>query len=70
MATQKKKQILNEFLKAGDRIQLRAYVERFAGEVSERQAQRDLKELQEADLLRLEGKGRGAHYVRTKRRLQ
>lgn len=61
---------LIEALKSGEQIRLREYVEKFAGEVSERQAQRDLKELQEADLLRLEGKGRGAHYIRTKRRLQ
>jgi len=54
----------------GDTIRLREYVERFASEVTERQAQRDLNELRDADLLRLEGKGRNAHYVRTKRRWQ
>lgn len=53
----------------GEVIRLAEYIERFAGKVSQRQAQRDLRELQSADLLRLEGKGRAAHYVRTKRRL-
>lgn len=57
-------------LAAGDVVRLAEYVERFAGKVSQRQAQRDLRELQSADLLRLEGKGRVAHYIRTKRRLQ
>jgi hypothetical protein len=36
--------------------------------VTERQAQRDLFELRDADLLRLKGRGRTSHYVRTKRR--
>jgi hypothetical protein len=36
--------------------------------VTERQAQRDLSELRDADLLRFEGRGRATHYVRTKRR--
>lgn len=52
----------------GDTIRLREYVERFAEEVTERQALRDLMTLRDADLLRLEGRGRAAHYVRTKRR--
>lgn len=56
-------------LKEGEKVRLGEYVEQFAGKVSQRQAQRDLRELQSADLLRSEGKGRAAHYVRTKRRL-
>lgn len=51
----------------GQEIRLREYVEQFASEVGDRQARRDLKELERADLLRLEGKGPSAHYVRTQR---
>ena len=58
-----------ESLKSGEQLQLGDYIERFAGNVSERQAQRDLRALQEFDLLRLQGKGRSAFYVRTERRL-
>lgn len=60
---------LLETLRVGDTIRLRDYVERFAEEVTDRQAQRDLVELRDADLLRLQGRGRAAHYIRTKRRL-
>lgn len=56
-----------ESTEPGDTIRLQDYVERFARDVSYRQAQRDLGELREADLLRLEGKGRGAYYIRTER---
>jgi len=56
-------------MESGQGIRLSQYCERFATKVTERQAQRDLRELQEADLLRLEGKGRSAHYIRTARRL-
>ena len=56
-------------MEPGNGIRLSEYRERFASKVTTRQAQRDLRELQEADLLRLEGKGRSAHYVRTARRL-
>jgi ATP-dependent DNA helicase RecG len=55
-------------LSDGDTIRLRDYLERFAEGVTERQAQRDLSELRDADLLRLERRGRATHYVRTKRR--
>jgi ATP-dependent DNA helicase RecG len=55
-------------LSDGDTIRLRDYLERFAEGVTERQAQRDLFELRDADLLRLKGRGRTSHYVRTKRR--
>lgn len=54
-------------LKPGDVITLGGYLERFAGDVGDRQARRDLKELESADLLRLVGKGRAAHYERTSR---
>lgn len=56
-------------LKAGETIRLREYIQQFASDVTERQAQRDLHELREAELLRLEGGGRSAHYVRTSREL-
>lgn len=61
---------LMESLKTGDKIRLRDYVEQFGSDISERSAQRDLNELREADLLRLEGRGRGARYVRTERGLE
>lgn len=54
-------------LKPGDSITLRDYLQHFAGDVGDRQARRDLKELETADLLRIEGKGKAAHYVRTQR---
>ena len=60
---------LVESMDEGDTIRLREYVERFAPDVTERQAQRDLHELREADLLRLQGGGRSAHYIRTSREL-
>jgi ATP-dependent DNA helicase RecG len=59
---------LIQSMQPGQTIRSGEYAERIASEVSPRQAQRDLRELQEADLLRLEGKGRAAHYVRTERR--
>lgn len=54
-------------LESGDRIDIREYIERFASELSDRQARRDLKQLMDADLLRLDGKGRAASYRRTQR---
>jgi ATP-dependent DNA helicase RecG len=54
-------------MEPGQEIRIREYVEKFAMEVGDRQARRDLKELEQADLLRLEGKGPSAHYVRTQR---
>jgi ATP-dependent DNA helicase RecG len=51
----------------GEVIRIGDYAEGFAQEVSQRQARRDLKELEAADLLRLEGKGRASHYLRTQR---
>lgn len=61
---------LMKSLQQGDTIRLREYVERFAHDVTQRQALRELVELRDADLLRLEGRGRAAHYVRTQRRLR
>jgi ATP-dependent DNA helicase RecG len=58
---------LLRMMKPGDKVRLREYVEKFASVVSDRQARRDLKELEMADLLRLEGKGPSALYVRTQR---
>lgn len=58
---------LIQTIQPGNKIALREYVHEYADEVSERQAQRDLKELMEADLLRLQGRGRSAVYVRTDR---
>jgi ATP-dependent DNA helicase RecG len=66
--TERQRRLL-ESMTEGDTIRLRDYVERFADEITERQALRDLVELRDADLLRLEGRGRAAHYVRTKRRV-
>jgi ATP-dependent DNA helicase RecG len=58
---------LLESLQTGAQINLRDYIDRFASKVSDRQARRDLKQLIEADLLRIEGKGRAAVYRRTQR---
>jgi len=65
--TGRQKRLL-ESLEEGQSIRLGEYAEAFAQDVSERQAQRDLSRLEKADLLRREGKGRGAHYVRTTRK--
>ena len=54
-------------LSPGNAITLSDYLKRFAGDVGDRQARRDLKELEAADLLKLVGKGRAAHYERTAR---
>ena len=54
-------------LNPGNAITMRDYLKRFAGDVGDRQARRDLKELEAADLLKLIGKGRAAHYERTAR---
>ena len=54
-------------MEPGQEIRLREYVDKFAHEVTDRQARRDLKELESADLLRLQGKGPNAYYVRTQR---
>lgn len=57
-------------LSPDDSITLRDYLQRFAVAVGDRQARRDLKELETADLLKQEGKGKAAHYVRTQRTLK
>jgi len=66
--TQRQLELIHS-MEPGQTIRSGEYAKRFAAEVSARQAQRDLRELQEADLLRLEGKGRAAHYIRTERSL-
>jgi ATP-dependent DNA helicase RecG len=65
-----RQQKLIDALKPGQSIRLREYLERFASGVTDRQARRDLKDLESADIFRLEGKGRSAHYVRTDRTWQ
>lgn len=55
-------------MEPGQEIRLREYLEKFAHEVTDRQARRDLKDLESADFLRLQGKGPSAHYVRTQRK--
>jgi ATP-dependent DNA helicase RecG len=54
-------------MQAGDRVRLKDYADRFAADVSSRQALRDLIELRDSGLLQLEGKGRATFYVRTTR---
>ncbi|MEO8353481.1 MAG: RNA-binding domain-containing protein [Chthoniobacteraceae bacterium] len=58
---------LLESLKAGEAISAAGYAEKFAVGVVERQARRDLRELEDADLLRREGKAKATVYVRTQR---
>lgn len=54
-------------LQAEGRIRPAEYRERFASEVSERQARRDLVALEEQGWLRVEGAGAATSYVRTSR---
>jgi ATP-dependent DNA helicase RecG len=65
-----RQQKLIDALKPGQSIRLREYLERFSSGVTDRQARRVLKVLESADILRLEGKGRSTHYVRTERTWQ
>lgn len=58
---------LLEALQPGESISAGDYAERFAEGVVERQARRDLRDLEDADLLRREGKGKATVYVRTQR---
>jgi len=59
---------LLQSMKPGDQIGLRDYAVQFAEKVGDRQAQRDLNALRDADFLRLHGRGRGAQYERTNRK--
>jgi DeoR/GlpR family transcriptional regulator of sugar metabolism len=52
---------------AGDQIRPGEYHQQFAADVSDRQARRDLVELEEAGLLLRIGKGAGTLYQRTER---
>lgn len=54
-------------LEAGNRLRPSEYHQRFAKNVSDRQARRDLVELEEAGLLRRIGKGASTLYQRTDR---
>ena len=52
---------------SGERFRLAEYRERFAPDVTERQARRDLQALEQQGVLRREGEGRGTSYVRLNR---
>lgn len=52
-------------LSAGDAITPAEYRKGYASEVTERQARRDLVELEELGLLERKGAGRSTHYIRT-----
>jgi ATP-dependent DNA helicase RecG len=54
-------------LSPGNEITPAKYRQRFAPDVSERQARRDLKELEDLALLDRKGKGAGTRYQRTNR---
>ena len=62
-----RQQILLAQLKAGDQIRPGEYHQRFAADVSDRQARRDLVELENAGLLLRIAKGAGTLYQRTDR---
>ena len=62
-----RQRLLLDALKPGDSLAPAEYVKRFAEGVSDRQARRDLVQLESADLLRREGKGKATVYVRTQR---
>ena len=54
-------------LTPGDEIRTKDYREKFASDVSERQARRDLTDLENLALLERKGKGAGTRYVRINR---
>lgn len=56
---------LAEALRAGDSISVSEYVARYEGQLSERQARRDLARLEEEGLLQRTGHGRATTYRRT-----
>lgn len=62
-----RQQALLDALKQDERIRPAEYRERFAGEVSERQARRDLVALEKLGMLRVDGAGAATTYVRTNR---
>jgi len=65
----RQKAVLNT-LSSGEEIRPGDYQKRFAQEVSERQARRDLKELEKADFFTRIGGGVGTRYRRTNRTLE
>lgn len=62
-----RQQALLNAMKVDERIRPAEYRERFATDVSERQARRDLVAMDELGLLRVEGAGASTAYVRTSR---
>jgi len=62
-----RQQALLAAMKLDERVRPAEYRERFAAEVSERQARRDLVAMKELGLLRVEGAGAATAYVRTNR---
>lgn len=62
-----RQQALLNAMQVDERIRPAEYRERFAAEVSERQARRDLVAMEELGLLRVEGAGASTVYVRTNR---
>ena len=62
-----RQQALLDAMKVDERIRPAEYRERFAAEVSERQARRDLVSMEELGLLRVDGAGASTAYVRTNR---
>lgn len=62
-----RQQALIERIAPGERIRPAEYRERFAADVSERQARRDLVALEEQGFLVREGEGAGTVYVRSNR---
>ncbi|MEI6260316.1 MAG: hypothetical protein WCR46_10470 [Deltaproteobacteria bacterium] len=60
----RQKSLMNS-LQSDTALKLADYRDQFAGEVSERQARRDLKELVENEFLVAPGRGAGAKYKRT-----
>ena len=64
-----RQKFLLDSLAVREAVSIQAYRTRFAQEVSERQARRDLSKLVEADFLHQEGRGPSTQYIRTKRKL-
>ena len=56
-------------LAPGASIRIREFIDRYASEVTDRQARRDLADLEAAGLLRREGSGLATAYCRTEKRL-
>jgi len=63
----KRQKSLIKALSPGDEIKPADYQKQFASDVSERQARRDLRELEDLALIDRTGKGAGTRYQRTNR---